>query len=74
MKCNLCGDEVYGFGVLLRRINYAACYPCVDGLVENEIEDRGVREEARRFAEYHGGDATPEDRERQQLKDAGRTR
>lgn len=66
----LCGDFESENTSILQ--GYDVCYDCVENLIDNEVERRGERAERQAFEAYWGGTPTAEDRERQQLKDAGR--
>lgn len=69
-RCQLCGDFESENTTIPSGMD--ACWDCITSLIENEIERRGEREEQRRSEAYHSGAPTAEDRERQDLKDAGR--
>lgn len=69
-RCCVCGEfESENTGIDHK---YDTCFECITSLIENEQERRGEREEQRRFEAYHSGSPTIEDRDRQDLKDAGR--
>jgi len=71
VRCVLCGEaESEQVGIVLEAGE--ACFDCLTDLVENEIERRGVAEQERQFRQYWEGCPTQEDRDRQDLIDAGR--
>jgi len=70
-RCCLCGEFASEQTTVVLEAGEACC-DCLTSLVENEQERRWDREQERRSQVYWSGAPTPEDRERQQLKDAGR--
>lgn len=53
MKCHLCGPQSpaqYTVGVY----GYHVCPDCLLSLIENEVERRGERADAKWFSDYHG--------------------
>jgi hypothetical protein len=70
-QCSLCGNFESEETSLSARAGYV-CYDCLDTLIENEIERRGVEQQIADFRRHHEGQRTGEDVERDQLRDAGR--
>ena len=70
IRCSFCGEPEGDNTTLLS--GYDVCFDCIERMIENEQERRGVAREATTFSDYWKGLATGEDSERQQLKDAGR--
>ena len=72
LRCRYCGEfESENAHVLP---DFDACHDCIASLVEAEDERRGVAEQRRQFRQHWEGRPTAEDREHDQLKDAGRLR
>lgn len=69
--CDLCGDP-FESGRLFVAAQASACNDCITNLIDNEAEKRGLAAESKAFALYWGGFPDSSDRERQDLKDAGR--
>lgn len=69
-RCDLCGEFESENVSIFRSAN--VCFDCIDILIENEIERRGVAEQERRFRQHWEGHETSEDRDRDALRDAGR--
>ena len=70
-RCCLCGEFQSEQTTIVLEAG-EACFECLTDLVENEIERRGVAEQERRFRQYWEGHPQQEDRDRQDLRDAGR--
>ena len=70
-QCCLCGDFQSEQTTIVLEAGEVCC-DCLTNLVASEIERRGVAEQKRRFTQYWEGHPTQEDRDRQDLRDAGR--
>ena len=70
-RCSFCGE----FASENTQIHpvYDVCNDCIVSLIDNEAERRGVAEQERRFTQHWEGHVTAEDRERDQMREAGRT-
>lgn len=69
-RCRLCGEAESVNTSIIRGSD--VCFDCLASLIDNEEERRGVAAEAKAFTDYHSGRPTTEDREREQLRQAGR--
>ena len=72
-QCSLCGDFQSEQKTIVLEAGEACC-DCLTNLVENELERLADVETARRWNAYYSGNPTIEDRDRDQLRDAGRLR
>ena len=70
-RCCLCGEFQSEQKTIVLEAGEACC-DCLTNLVENEIERRGVDEQKRQFKQYWSGHPTQEDRDREDMRDAGR--
>ena len=70
VRCDLCGEFESEETQIHPKVD--VCFACLTDLIDNEIERRGVAEQERQFRQYWEGHETGEDRDRQDLRDAGR--
>ena len=70
-RCCLCGEFASEQTTIVLEAGEACC-ECLTDLVANEMERRADAETARRWNAYYSGSPTIEDRDRQDLIDAGR--
>lgn len=57
MICDMCGQYAgeYPTGSGVTTNSYFACLPCIDGLIESEIERRGEARDAQALADGQSG-------------------
>lgn len=70
-RCSFCGEPA-SENTQIHPV-YEVCNDCLVSLIDNEAERRGEAANKLAFSQYWEGCPMPEDRERQQLRDAGRT-
>lgn len=69
-KCDLCGE--FESGNMAIHPDFNACYGCLTDLIDSEIDRRQTEKQERDFLLHWEGRVTQDDRDRQDLKDAGR--